>query len=438
MKNLKIAVIGSGYTGLVAALKLAEQGFNVTVFEKSNVVGGLASDFNIEGASLERAYHHIFKTDTDIISMANELGVGNKIKWHDSSVAIYYNNTLYPFKGAMDLIKFKPLNLINRIRAGLVVIYLQKTNNWKRFESISAYDWMLKYAGKQVMQVIWEPLLLGKFNKYYNDVSMAWLWARIHIRAQSRESSGEKLGYFEGGFQVFTDALIAKCKELGVTINVDTNIESIQSLDNGNVGLSVNGSSKTYDRLIATVPSYVFADLISNKNVDTVYKKQLNKVNYLGARLLIFTSNQKISDYYWHNINDVNLPFLVFINHTKLIDKNNYGNKYVYYIATYVPHEDKLFTMSDKELELLWLKSLKKVFPKFNQKQLDKKYHFKFANAQHIVDVNYTNKIPKHITPLKNVYLSNFSQIYPEDRGTNYAVKAGTEIAKIVNNSNRY
>jgi protoporphyrinogen oxidase len=126
MKNLKIAVIGSGYTGLVAALKLAEQGFNVTVFEKSNVVGGLASDFNIEGASLERAYHHIFKTDTDIISMANELGVGNKIKWHDSSVAIYYNNTLYPFKGAMDLIKFKPLNLINRIRAGLVVIYLQK------------------------------------------------------------------------------------------------------------------------------------------------------------------------------------------------------------------------------------------------------------------------------------------------------------------------
>jgi protoporphyrinogen oxidase len=260
---------------------------------------------------------------------------------------------------------------------------------------------MLKYAGKQVMQVIWEPLLLGKFNKYYNDVSMAWLWARIHIRAQSRESSGEKLGYFEGGFQVFTDALIAKCKELGVTINVDTNIESIQSLDNGNVGLSVNGSSKTYDRLIATVPSYVFADLISNKNVDTVYKKQLNKVNYLGARLLIFTSNQKISDYYWHNINDVNLPFLVFINHTKLIDKNNYGNKYVYYIATYVPHEDKLFTMSDKELELLWLKSLKKVFPKFNQKQLDKKYHFKFANAQHIVDVNYTNKIPKHITPLK-------------------------------------
>ena len=173
-----------------------QAGNKVTILEQNSDIGGLAGDFKIEGSSIERAYHHIFKTDTTIIDLANELGVGDKLSWHDSSVSIYYGDKLYPFKGAVDLIKFSPLSFPNRIRAGLVALYLQKTNNWKKFQKVSAYDWMLKAAGKQVTKVIWEPLLRGKFDKYFDKVSMAWLWARIHVRAQSREVGGEKLGYF--------------------------------------------------------------------------------------------------------------------------------------------------------------------------------------------------------------------------------------------------
>jgi len=207
-----VAIIGAGYTGLVTAYRLAQSGKKVTVLEYSGMLGGLASGFTVEGAPLERAYHHLFKTDTDIIQMAAELGIGDALQWHDSSVSLYYDGVLYPFKGALDLVRFKPLSLINRIRAGLVVLYLQQTKNWKKFQHVSAYDWMLRAAGKQVTEVIWEPLLKGKFDKYYDKVSMAWLWARIHVRAQSREAGGEKLGYFDGGFQVFTDALVSRLR----------------------------------------------------------------------------------------------------------------------------------------------------------------------------------------------------------------------------------
>ncbi len=431
MSKKSFVIIGAGYTGLTAALKLAEAGHKVTILERGTIIGGLASDFKVEGASLERAYHHLFKTDTDIISMANELGVGNKLKWHNSSVSLYYENTLYPFKGALDLIRFKPLSFFNRIRAGLIVLYLQKTNNWQQFQKISAYDWMLKAAGKQVTKVIWEPLLKGKFDKHYNKVAMAWLWARIHIRAQSREPGGEKLGYFEDGFQTFTDALATKLGELGVDIRTGVEIASLDNTQGSKVNITLSsGQNMTYDACIATTPSHVFASLIQNsKTIRRSYLEKLNSIDYLGARLLIFSSTQDISPYYWHNINDLDLPFLVFIHHTKLIDKKYYNGKFIYYIATYVPHDHELFTNSDKSLERIWFTALKQIFPDFDTKRIREKHFFRFANAQHIVDANYVNKIPKTETPLKNVYLSNFSQIYPEDRGTNYAVREGKQIA---------
>ncbi len=427
-------IIGAGYTGLIAALRLAQKGQKVTILERGPVIGGLASEFTVEGGSLERAYHHLFKTDTDIIEMAKELGVGDKLKWHDSSVSLYYDKTLYPFKGALDLIKFSPLSLPDRIRAGLVVLYLQKTNNWQQFQNVSAYDWMLKAAGPQVTKVIWEPLLKGKFDKHFDKVSMAWLWARVHIRAQSREPGGEKLGYFEGGFQVFTDALVDKLKSLGVTINTGVEISSIKNNTAGKVKIAfADGKSKTYDACVATTPSHVFAKLVEgDSSVKSSYIKQLNSIDYLGARLLIFSSEQDISPYYWHNVNDLNLPFLVFIHHTKLIDKKYYNGKHIYYLATYVPHDHELFTCDDKKLEKKWFASLKEIFPDFDTKQIREKHFFRFANAQHIVDENYTKKLPAAKTPLKNVYLSNFSQIYPEDRGTNFAVREGKKIADLV------
>lgn len=434
MKSESVVIIGAGYTGLVAALRLAEKGKKVTILERSDVVGGLASDFKVEGSSLERAYHHLFKTDTHIINLANALGVGDKLLWHPSSVALFYCGRLYPFKGALDLIKFTPLSIVNRIRAGLVVLYLQRTSNWKQFQKISAYEWMLKHAGKQVTEVIWEPLLKGKFDKFYNKVSMAWLWARIHVRAQSREKGGEKLGYFEGGFQTFTNALVKKVEDLGVVIRTGTEITSINSGPGGAVEINFSdGTTEEYDQSIVTTPSHVFAKLIANNpSISSEYLSKLNDIDYLGARLLIFSSEQDISPYYWHNINDLDLPFLAFIHHTKFINKKNYGGKYIYYLATYVPHDHELFTCDDETLENKWLSGLKVIFPEFDKNKIREKHFFRFANAQHIVDTGYTAKLPGHETPIANVYLSNFSQIYPEDRGTNYAVREGEKIASLL------
>jgi protoporphyrinogen oxidase len=432
----KIAIIGGGYTGLTAAYRLSQKGHQVFIFERGSDLGGLAGGFQIGGTSIEKAYHHLFKTDTDILDLVKELGIEDKLEWHDSSISIYYDKNLHAFNGALDLIKFKPLAFHNRIRAGLVVLFLQKYKNWKKFEEVSAYKWMKKWSGKQVTEVIWEPLLKGKFDQFYDKVSMAWLWARLHIRANSRDGlEKEKLGYFNGGFDVITKALIKKLKEKDVQIFTNCDIEKITRKD-GKLYIEQNRDIEIhtkleFDNILATVPSHVFAKLAGN-SLDSDYMDKLQKIPYLGAICAIFTTDQEISPYYWHNINDVSFPFLVFIHHTKLIPKERYGGKYVYYIGSYIPHDHKYFQMADEEVYDLWFKHLKMIFPDFDLKQIDEKFLWRFRYAQHIVGLDYSSKIPDYKTPIEGVYLSNFSQIYPEDRGTNFAVREGNKIAELL------
>jgi protoporphyrinogen oxidase len=431
--QLQIAIIGAGFTGLTAAYRLSEAGHKVTILERSSELGGLASGFVVEGENLEKAYHHIFKTDTDIINLVKELGLSDKLEWHESSMSVIYKDKVYTFGTPKSLLLFKPLSFINRIRAGVAVLYLQKTKNWKKFEKISAYSWMKKWSGEQVTKVLYEPILKGKFHDDFDKVSMAWMWARLHTRANSKDKGDtkEKLGYFNGGFKIIVDELLRRLKKNGVEIKTNTQISDIRYQTSKVEILALDEKILEFDKVIATVPSSVFAKL-TEKSITKEYFKKLNSIKYLGAICMVFSSEQNIGNYYWNNINDANSPFVVFINHTKLIPKSRYNNKNIYYLGAYLPHEHRYFGMEQVEIEKEWFKYLKKIFPDFNETQIREKHLFKLRNAQHIVDLDYKNKIPDYETPLENVYLSNFSQIYPEDRGTNFAVREGNKISELI------
>ena len=397
--NKKIAVVGGGIGGLIAGYKLSQKGNKVTIFEKEKNLGGLMSDFKIEGENLERFYHHIFKTDKEIIELIKELRLKNKLKWHKSSVSIFFNQSFYPFNGSVDLLKFKGLGLVSKLRLGFVYIWLKFDKNWEKYQKITAVEWMKKWAGKKAYQVIWDPLISGKFHRYSNKISMAWLWARIHTRGGSKNEKGEEvLGYLDGGFGQISQKLLKNISKLGgkIILNNEINDKKIKELE------------KKYDLIIDTRP--------------------INEVEYLGAITLVFSSEQNLSKYYWHNINDLESPFLAFIQHTNLVDKSKYNNKQIYYLGTYIPQDHRYFKVSDKEIEIEFLDYFKKIKPEFNKTKISEIKVFKSFYAQHIVGTDY--KVPSYKESEK-VYRLNFSQIYPQDRGINFAVK---EANKIISN----
>jgi len=427
----KVLIVGGGFTGLTAAYRLAlDKRFSVTLVESSDHLGGLAAGFPLLGTSLEKTYHHLFLTDNSIRELASELRLDDKLVWCESSVGIFRNGQTHRFMSPLDLLRFKPCRFLSRLRLGLVALYLKHTTNWQKFAGRSAYDWMTRACGRDAMEAVWLPLLKGKFDRYHRSISMAWLWGRIHIRANSRtRGDKEKLGYFRGGFAVVVRKLESELARLGVSLQTNATVESIFPEKRSAV---VNGQLISFDYCIFTGPSYVLAKLLPPGNAYDDYVRQLRSIEYLGAICLIFASDQCLGDIYWVNVNEPGAPFLVFINHTRLVGTSAYQGKNVYYIGAYLPTDSPLFSYSDDALAKLWWDYLKKMFPEFEAARVQERHVFRFKAAQHVVDTAYQEKIPAFRTPLPGIFLANFSQLFPEDRGTNFSVRDGNKVAEIV------
>ncbi len=432
----KVAVIGGGFTGLTAAFELAKAGHKVTVFEFSDHLGGLASSFDLGGYPIERAYHFLYQSDEDLLKLAEELGFRDKIGFYPSAIKYFYHGKHYPFTTPIDLIRFTPLSFINRIRLGVVSLYLKKVKNWRPLSTITAYDWLNKWMGESVTKEIWEPLLRGKFNIYYDKITMSWLWGRLNIRArsQNKDFSGEKLGYPKGGFRVVVDALTAELDKYQTEIKLNTGIKSI--IKNETTGLisitTINGETFEFAGVVSTTPSPVFAKLISenNKEVSADYLSKLNSVNYLDAVVMVFRTTQEITKTFWYNIKDDRVPFLTLLSTSALAGKEQFGGSNVYFVGAYVPREHR-YMKDDCDVIGEWKEGLRVMFPDLDLNQIQELKLSKFKDAQHIVDIGYEeNKLVPFETPITGLYLANFSQIYPDDRGTNFAIRDGKKVAK--------
>jgi protoporphyrinogen oxidase len=194
----------------------------------------------------------------------------------------------------------------------------------------------------------------------------------------------------------------------------------------------VNGEKIPFDFCLFTGPSPALAKLLPADEKLNDYTAKLRSIDYLGAACLVFTSDQSLGDFYWVNVNEPDAPFLVFLQHTNLVDKNLYAGRHIYYIGAYLDPDGKKYNLPEAELTELWFAYLRKMFPHFDPKLVEEKFLFRFRAAQHIVDTDYESKIAGHKTPLPGVFLANFSQIFPEDRGTNFAVREGEKIAALI------
>ncbi len=429
----KIVIVGGGFTGLTAARALAQSPARpaVTLLEGGATLGGLAGGFPLCGTSLEKSYHYLLLGDTAILSLAHDMGLGDQLIYRPGSVGIYDGGRIHPFSTPLDLLRFAPCSLPDRIRLGLVMWRLQRLDDWKPLARQTARAWLERACGPGVMRAVWDPLLRGKFDRYWDQVSMAWLWARIHTRANSRAGTREKLGYYRGGFATLVRKMATELEAAGVRLRTVARVQQIVTVPERRVLLS-NGESLAFDRCLFTGPSDVFAQLLPEDPALDDYRRQLQSITYLGAICVILVTDQELGRDHWVNIHDTAAPFLVLVNHTALVGTEMYQGKHVYYLGCYRPQDSPWLAMDDTTLLDAWLTYLHRMFPDFDRSRLQEHHIFRFRNAQHVVDCDYEQKIPGFRTPLPGVYLGNFSQIFPHDRGTNYAVRDGLKLAELV------
>ena len=435
---MRVGIIGGGAAGLAAAYELAKSGHEVAVYERAPFLGGHASTFNVGGARLERGYHHLFTSDTDILGLIEEIGLGHQMRWIDSKVGTLYDGKIYNFVTPLDLLKFTPLSLVDRLRLGLVTLYLQRKKDWKGYEGVTAAEWLRSRAGRKVYEVFWGPMLRGKFGEdHFDEVGMTWVWGKIRTRVASRGKSmlKEKLGYPIGSFGEVFDVLAQKVQELGGSVHVSASVRRI-AVENGRaVGMEVDlpGAGpklKRFDGLIATTPSYVFPKLVPPMPSD--YATRLTGVNYMAAVLIVLVMDRPLSPIYWLNVADRSIPFVGVIEQTNLIGPEHYGGKTIVYLSNYLGTDHPLYKMDHKQLLDEYIPHLRKVNPEFDRSWIETSYHHRIDGAQPIIGTHYSSRIPDHRTPFKALYLANTTQVYPEDRGTNYSVRMGRRVASML------
>jgi len=433
---MKIAVLGGGLTGLTASYYLAKKNHEVNLFEKEKVLGGLASGFKQKNWDwyLERAYHHLFANDSDILDFAKEIGFDGIFFQKPETGSLYENSkrktqnaklqlktksyTIYPLDTPIDLLSFPLLSFSDKIRASFTLAFLKFSPFLPFFEKQTSQLFLKKAMGEKGYSILFGELFRKKFGKYAKNILLSFFWARIKKRTKS-------LGYIEGGFQAFINYLEKLLKNLGVNILTSYEVKEIKK--KGNKFLI---DDQEFDLVISTLPTPITAK-IAQKIFPAKFTQNLRRLSYLSALTLILETDKPILEKtYWLNIAAPKIPIMVLVQHTNFIDKKYYGGKHLAYLGWYLDKDDKLWNMKDQDLLNFILPHLKKI-SNF-QFQIKNYYVFRAPFAQPIFDKNFLKYKPNFFTPVENFYIASLDMTYPFDRGTNYAVKLGKKINKII------
>lgn len=400
---MKVAIIGGGFTGLAAAYALTQKGHKATIFEAGPILGGLAYGFKEKNWdwSLEYAYHHWFTNDAAILGIINDLGIQDKLIVARPITASLYQGKPYQLDSPANLLTFPGLSLFDKFRTAALLGFLKITPFWKPLENVTAEHLLTSIGGRRAYQVLWEPLLVGKFSSYADKVSAAWFWARIKKRTPS-------LMYMQGGFRTVIDALAAAISKQGGKVYLNKKISSIKDLS-------------AFDKILLTVPSPIAQRLAPEISV--------KPIPHLWAQTLILETKEPILDnVYWLNVTDRSFPFLAAVAHTNFMDKSHYGGHHLTYFGNYLPQGHKYLSMTKDQLLKEFIPYIKRLTD--HRLQITQSFLFVGPFAQPVHELHYSQRAPKLETVIPNVYLANMDSIVPWDRGTNYAVELGLRAAQ--------
>lgn len=432
---MRIAIIGAGFTGLSAGYYLSKASHEVTIIEHTDYIGGLAAGFrkqvddypNDWNWDLDRYYHHWFTNDKAIFDLAKDINLQQHIKTLKPITASYINGQSYQIDSPQALFSFPLLSLQEKIRMAVMLAIFKVIPNGSFLERWTAHNGVKTLVGESAYKLFWEPLLQGKFDKYYKEVNLAWLWARIYKRTP-------KLAYYEGGFQAFADALLDTFKQKGGTLLLSSTIETIKNIDDA-WHISAGGGKMIFDAIICTTPPATFIKLFPD--LPEEYRNNYTqKLDGIGAHAIAMALDEKFfsNDTYWLSIHETSWPFLIVAEHTNFVDPKHYGGKHILYVGDYLDPQDPKMKMNKDELLNLFEPYLQQLNPKFKCETIKRSWLWRSPYAQPIVPINHSKHIPPMQTPLQNVYLASMSQVYPWDRGTNYAVQMGKKVANYINN----
>jgi protoporphyrinogen oxidase len=420
--------------GMTLAYRLAQQGQQVTLIEGAAELGGLASAWQL-GDELgdlvwDRHYHVTLLSDLTLRSLLRELNLEQEMEWVETKTGVYAGGTLYSVSNAIEFLKFPPLQLIDKIRLGLTILYGARIRDWRRLEKISVETWLRRWSGNRTFEKFWLPLLRAKLGENYKIASASFIWSTIARLYAARRTGLKKemFGYVRGGYAHVLQRFGEVLKETGVEIKLGDRVTSVEQTDSGKLTVHLQQSgAMAFDQVILATPAPIAAQLCPQLSV--LEKQRLDRLQYQGILCASVLLKQPLSSYYVTNITDSWVPFTGIIEMTTLVDPKAFGERSLIYLPKYVPTNDPAFELSDKALQTQFVQALEQMYPHFQASDV---LDFKVSRVKYVVaipTVDYSKHLPPMQTSVVGLHVVNSAHILNGTLNVNETVQLAEQAA---------
>ncbi len=418
----RIVIVGGGVTGLALAHNLISAGVpgsDIIILEKDSAVGGLASSFEMGTFRIDRYYHFICKQDDHYLRLLRELGLAGRVSWRPSKMAFYDQGRLLSFSSAFDLLRFPGIGVPTKLRYGALVAAVRLSNSWRQLENITARDWLERWLGRSGYELFWHELIRRKFEGYAEEISAAWIWARIKRNVGSRRGfRSDYVAHVEGGTQVFLDALVTRLEGAGVSILREMEVTHVLTTKSGTVE-GIVGSDAS--RIAASIVVHT-APLVTLKNKcerlqATAYAANLARMTNIGLVCTVLELDRPLTGFFWTNVTDKETPQTGVIEFTALAPGYHPEGKTIVYLPEYRELIDEQRTaISEREVIQSHYPLLAKLNSGFEPGWITGGRVFSELHAQPICPVGFSSLMPDADTGVPGLWAVDHSQLLPDDR----------------------
>ena len=418
--------------GLTLALRLAQAGKEVTVFEAGHCLGGLASPWQVGDVTWDRHYHVTLLSDLALRKVLTELGVESEMQWVETRTGFFTDGKLVSMSNTVEFLKFPPLGLVGKLRLGATIFYASRVKNWRKLEKIPVADWLTKLSGRKTFKKMWLPLLRAKLGESYQHASAAFIWATIARMYAARRTGLKKemFGYVPGGYARVLERFGAVLAEHGVAVKLNSPIREVSAGDSGLSVETTGGSKEQFDQVVVTAPGSVAARMAPELTAEE--KSLLNGVTYQGIVCASLLLRQPLADFYVTNITDP-VPFTAVIEMSALVDREkHFGGQALIYLPKYVAPDDPAFELTDDELRESFVSALERMYPHFRREDV---LAFKVSRVRQVFPLptlNYSAKLPPMRTSVPGLSVINSAHIVNGTLNVNETVQLAERAAEML------
>jgi protoporphyrinogen oxidase len=362
-----VGIVGGGILGMTSALRLAQAGVKVALFERSSDLGGLVGSFPLGDHRVDRFYHVILPTDHRVVGLAEELGLGDRFRFRPTKVGFYDDGRLFSMTSPLEAMRFPLLRPHERVRLAAFVARCQTIKSHERLDDIPLEEWLARLCGRGVLDKLWRPLLDSKFDGSFDGLPATYIWARTRRMGTTRDRSGrEVLGWLQGGYQTLIDAIEARIRELGGEVHAGTPVERIVGADGRAIGIAVDGRLRQFDHVLCTLAPPQARTLMTP---DLVRRAPADHCRYIGVVSLLLRTSRSVSPYYHLNITDRRVPLTTVVETTHVVDPERVGGHLVY-VSRYVAPDHPWHSADADELRRELLGHARTIFPSLRDDEI--------------------------------------------------------------------